>query len=362
MRHMVESRDANPFDVAIMDIIMPDKSGIDGLREMRAMDPHISVIMLTGFASLESAQEALRLGATDYVVKPFELQEITEKTRRYAERSRAARRRDATVNELLTMSSRLQEELLKQERLARLGQKSSEFMHDLRNPLQIVCNYVELLMEVMQKSEGELLMDGQHPEAFEYLTIIRENATRCEELAKRWKGLRGGVRTKRELCRVGDVVRQLIRDLANIASESGGELLADPPGDDCHVLVDPVELFRAVQNLVTNALQAIPRNQGRVVVRCTQADGFVRIEVEDNGHGIPPDCLPKVFDRLFTTKPAHEGTGLGLCIVKEFAETAGGSVQIVNRPEGGVRATILLPAANPGRPPAGDKADSGAAA
>ena len=128
-----------------MDIRMPGMTGIDGLRLIRQIDPHLSVIMLTGFGALETAKEALRLGANDYISKPFDAREMREVIGRNVERTRLHRTSENAADEIKELNNRLLEELAQKDRLASLGQASAEFVHDIGNPLTIVWGYVQLL-------------------------------------------------------------------------------------------------------------------------------------------------------------------------------------------------------------------------
>ena len=132
-------------DTVVMDIRMPGATGIEGLRKIREIDPHLSVIMLTGFGALETAQEALRLGASDYINKPFDAGEMRKVVGRNVERTRVQRAGEHAAAEIKELNNRLLKELAQKERLASLGQASAEFVHDLGNPLTIVWGYVQLL-------------------------------------------------------------------------------------------------------------------------------------------------------------------------------------------------------------------------
>ena len=109
-----------------MDIRMPGMSGIEGLRQIREIDPHLSVIMLTGFGALETAKEALRLGANDYISKPFDAHEMQQVINRNVERTRAHRTSENAAAEIKELNNRLLKELAQKERLASLGQASAE--------------------------------------------------------------------------------------------------------------------------------------------------------------------------------------------------------------------------------------------
>src|ERR1700724_4054667 len=132
-------------DTIVMDIRMPGMTGIEGLRRIREIDPHISVIMLTGFGALDTAKEALRLGANDYISKPFDAHEMQQVMHRSVERTRVQRTSEHAAAEIKELNNRLLQQLAQKERLASLGQASAEFVHDLGNPLTIVWGYVQLL-------------------------------------------------------------------------------------------------------------------------------------------------------------------------------------------------------------------------
>ncbi|MCO5060738.1 MAG: response regulator [Kiritimatiellae bacterium] len=183
-------------DVIVMDIRMPGKTGIEGLREIRSLDPHVAVIMLTGFGALETAQEALRLGANDYLKKPFDIVEMQDVIRANVHRSQINRRRASTEHELQALNGQLTSQLEKKDLMATLGQASAELVHDLRNPLAAVLGYVQILSEDLAKAR-----ETQHgtPEATtEYIGLIEQNIQRCREMVEAWQDISRPQRRKPE--------------------------------------------------------------------------------------------------------------------------------------------------------------------
>src|ERR1700745_1052092 len=170
-------------DTIVMDIRMPGMTGIEGLRKIRQIDPHLSVIMLTGFGALETAQEALRLGANDYISKPFDAREMREVIGRNVERTRLHRTGVNASEEIKELNNRLRKELAQKERLASLGQASAEFVHDLGNPLTIVWGYVQLLAKRLEKSDNV----EQSAASVKELNIIEQNVRLCRELLTMWQ-------------------------------------------------------------------------------------------------------------------------------------------------------------------------------
>src|ERR1700686_3521797 len=148
-------------DTIVMDIRMPGMTGIEGLRKIREIDQNLSVIMLTGFGALETAKEALRLGANDYISKPFDAREMREVISRNVERTRVQRTSETAAAEIKELNNHLLKQLAQKERLASLGQASAEFVHDLGNPLTIVWGYVQLLAQKLDRPENGAAAEGR---------------------------------------------------------------------------------------------------------------------------------------------------------------------------------------------------------
>src|SRR6202171_1725396 len=209
-------------DTIVMDIRMPGMTGIEGLRKIREIDPHLSVIMLTGFGALDTANEALRLGANDYISKPFDAGEMREVIGRNVERTRVQRASENTSAEIKELNSRLLKELAQKERLASLGQASAEFVHDLGNPLTIVWGYVQLLAKKLERSEN-----GGAPEnaaSIKELHIIEQNVRTCRELLTMWQSYGSVEASPRKPVSVSAILRDAIKGVGAMAAQNGVEL------------------------------------------------------------------------------------------------------------------------------------------
>jgi signal transduction histidine kinase len=127
-------------------------------------------------------------------------------------------------------------------------------------------------------------------------------------------------------------------------AESAAAFVADIPHDLPAVVVDPVHAGQVLDNLLSNALQAMDGSPGTVRV-CARAtgDGFVRLEVSDTGPGIPKEHFAKVFEPLFTTKA--RGIGLGLALSKSLAQANGGDLALVSAPDQSATFAFILPVA-----------------
>jgi signal transduction histidine kinase len=331
-------------DTIVMDIRMPGTTGIEGLRLIREIDPYLSVIMLTGFGALETAKEALRLGANDYISKPFDASEMREVIGRNVERTRVQRASQNTAAEIKELNNRLLQELAQKERLASLGQASAEFVHDLGNPLTIVWGYVQLLAKKLERSENGGAV--KNAASITELNIIEQNVRTCRELLTMWQSYGSVEASARKPISVSSILRDVVKGVGALAAQNGVELKTDICPDDCTLLGDAVQINRAVQNVIINAIQACADKKGMVTVSCTQKDFYVDLGVEDNGAGMTPAQIGKIFDPYFTTKQGKSGTGLGLYITKKVVEDHNGSIKVDSTPDIGTTFLIRLPLLN----------------
>jgi signal transduction histidine kinase len=330
-------------DAIVMDIRMPGISGIEGLRQIREIDPHLSVIMLTGFGALDTAKEALRLGANDYISKPFDAHEMQQVIGRNVERTRAQRTADHAAEEIKELNNRLLKQLAQKERLASLGQASAEFVHDLGNPLTIVWGYVQLLAKRLDKSESN---GTESTASVKELNIIEQNVRLCRELLTMWQSYGSVEASPPRPISVSDILREAIKSATAMASQNGVQLHATICDDRCTLLGDAIQINRAIQNVILNAIQASAEKKGKVTVTCTSKDFYVDLRIEDTGAGIPPAQIGKIFDPYYTTKQSKSGTGLGLYITKKVVEDHNGSIKVESTPDTGTTFTIRLPLLN----------------
>ena len=331
-------------DTIVMDIRMPGITGIDGLRKIREIDPHLSVIMLTGFGALETAKEALRLGANDYISKPFDAGEMRDIIGRNVERTRLHRTSEHAAAEIKELNNRLLKELARKERLASLGQASAEFVHDLGNPLTIVWGYVQLLAKKLERSENGGAT--HNATSIKELNIIEQNVRLCRELLTMWQSYGSAEALPHKQISVSTVLREVIKAVDALATQSGVDLQSDICEHACTVLGDPVQIKRAIQNVIINAVQACAERKGSVLVTCTQKEFYVDIRIEDDGSGITPTQISRIFDPYFTTKQGKSGTGLGLYITQKVLEDHNGSIRVDSTPGRRTTFTIRLPLVN----------------
>lgn len=238
--------------------------------------------------------------------------------------------RTAELSEAVKRLERAQDELVRKERLAILGQLSSGVGHELRNPLGVMTNAVYYL---------EAVLGGAPQKVKEYLGILRSQITLSEKIVG---DLLDFARVKPARGERVPLERAVEEQLARV---SGGEVrVIRRVAPDLAAHADPVHVGQILGNLIENACQAMGPAGGTLTVSAASGEnGRVQVEVADTGPGIAPEHLDQVFEPLFTTKP--RGIGLGLAVSQSLAAANGGGLTVHSRQGQGATFTLALPAA-----------------
>jgi signal transduction histidine kinase len=234
------------------------------------------------------------------------------------------------------------EALHRSEKLAALGQFAAGVAHEVNNPAAVVTANLSYLSECKDE-------EGAWPD--DTGECVRESLGSMERIARIVRQLLDAGRLSASPAATGAVA------LAPVARESlrtararcGTRVrLVDEVDAQAAALGQEAVLLQVLVNLVVNAVQAIPpgRADGRVTVRSERAGGRVRLLVEDNGSGMKPEVLRRVFEPFFSTKPFGVGTGLGLAVSRGLVQSLGGDLRLESTPGGGTRATVELPEAS----------------
>lgn len=233
-----------------------------------------------------------------------------------------------------------EQQLAESRRLDALGALAAGIAHDFRNLLTVVLGTADRLARVPGLPAAALEMARQIADTAERGTALTEELTQYA----RDRSQRPTVVSTR------DTVENFL-PLLRTAAGSAHPLEYTREETGCKVFLDPAALERLLLNLVVNARDAMPKGGPiRITVGTETTQGlsgthgaYARIEVRDAGTGIAPEDLDRIFDPFFTTKPAGSGTGLGLAVVKQVVDRAGGFVKVTSEPGRGTAIRVYLP-------------------
>lgn len=235
------------------------------------------------------------------------------------------------------------DELVRAERLAAIGEMATGISHEINQPLTAMRGYTD--------NARTLISRGRYEEAESNLRIIAELLDRSAEITGQLKLLVRRPAEPSGALSLRTVVENVVSFLAARAGEEGVRLLTDVPAAEFAVRGDLVRLEQVVMNLVGNALDAMKGAATREVrLALRETAGCVALTCRDTGSGIPADRLRRVFEPFYTTKPPGEGLGLGLAIAKTIVEECGGNMTAANHPDGGAVFTVTFPPAGPATP------------
>lgn len=345
------------FDLLLTDLMMPEFDGIEMVKAARLIDSDLACIIMTGEGTIASAVEAMKVGAFDYIIKPFKISALLpvlaralEARKLRMENVNLERLLHAHVAELAVLNKDL--ELAKtQADIANRAKSTflSNMSHELRTPLNAILGFAQILTsETLSTTLDEKREFAQHIEeaGIHLLTLINE----ILDLAKVESG---SMSLSLEPVALEDVFAECSTMIEPLSKKRtiGVEF---KPVHDLHVFADRIRLKQILINLLSNAIK-YNRPDGMVTVNCEITDGKqLRIYVQDTGIGLTAAQLETIFqpfNRLGREVFDEEGTGIGLALVKHLADAMHGKIGIASEIGVGSTFWIELPMSDSSMPP-----------
>ena len=339
---------AGEFDLVLTDLMMPEMDGIALLEAIRAVDPAIVGVVMTGHGTVDTAVKAMQAGALDYVLKPFRLNAVLPVLHR-ALAIRELRRANAELEQRIRERTEELEVANRELEAANADLESFSFSvsHDLRAPLRAVSSFIEMFFE----DHGAILPEDGRAQ----LQHVRNGAERMGILIE-------------DLLRFSRFSRQRLSmrlvDVRTMVSRIVAERRAQEPNREVEVRIgelpacqgDPSLLEQVFVNLLSNAFKFTrDRRPAHIEVSYRLEPGAVVYVVRDNGAGFDmkyADKLFGVFQRLHTVDE-FDGTGVGLSIVQRIVQRHGGHIRAEGQVNQGVAFHVSLPLPAPWLPAAG---------
>ena len=339
----------NP-DLVLLDFMMPGMDGLVALKELRRRLPETYVIMLTGKGSEDIAVELMKAGASDYILKPFNNQDLTDRIEtvlriRTMEMSnrRLLLEREKLIEEIASWNRELenrvreksealeaaQHEIVQTEKLASLGYLSAGMAHEIRNPLNSITLFLQLLKGGTEDHEK-----------LDYFDKIFKEIDRIDGLLRKLLDASKRPRFKINevsISQILDATLEIFRpqmELQKIVLNRDYRRIPPP------ILADTSEIEQIFTNLFLNAIHEMSKG-GKLRVELDHDDQYISIRISDTGKGISKEHLANIFDPFFTTKSS--GTGMGLAIVLRIVKTYHGKIEVEKSDAKGTTFCVRIP-------------------
>jgi signal transduction histidine kinase len=363
----VELAQKNTIDVAVLDIRMAGMSGIEVLERLKYVNPAIEAVMMTAFETTETMRQALRLRACDYINKPFDVSTMRTAVAAAMQRRTLESEIHTNAEKLQELLGELQSQKIEEQMATTRGEIYASIIHDINGPLTVISGFVQLMNQRIGSATRLELEDLEFIK--DRLKTITRQVTNCIEISRRYLSFLR--RHSDDAPRVG--VNQLLSDVGHLIrvhpSQQNNQFTVRPLAEDIAVRMNGTDVIQVLLNLAVNAFQCATQAhsveiEGRVLHqpldlttfkdgpqdRLLNVEGFddtpplLMVSVRDNGPGIPPGTLPKIFQAYFSTKGARQGTGLGLNIVQRLIKEARGALHVHTQVGEGTSFTVYLPA------------------
>lgn len=315
-------------DMVLVDLKMPGKNGIEVLEEIQAIDSTVIPVVITGYGTVESAVEAIKKGAFDFIQKPFTPEELRMIIRRGLERRRLI----------------LEAETLRREKKIMEENFITMVSHQMKSPVVAVLQYFEVILAGMvgdvEKRQADMIR-----RASERLHGLSNLINDWLDLARMSKGIIAD-----RLCPIAikNLVEKLVAFFEPTVLDEQIFLSLESTSENLFVQGDRETLEQVFSNLISNAVK-YNRPGGSVTITIKDEDESIIVEVQDTGIGIAPEHLPFIFDQFYRVNRKEgqktKGTGLGLSIAKKIVEAHGGSIQVASAQGKGSTFSVTLPKA-----------------
>jgi signal transduction histidine kinase len=328
----------NFYNIVVTDLNMPVMDGMELLKRLKAKWPYQEVVVITGYATIESAIEAMKLGAYDFILKPVNFDHVQFTINKLYIKIRA----EAENEELREVNSQLME----------LNEMKDKFLyitnHEIRTPLTIIKGYIDVLRG---------LISNPNPEVSETLAILEETTGELNELVDRMHLLKslemGEIQKDNDSLDLKEIISKVYRELGSLFKKRNIELRVAVDKKPVLINGDYRKIRLIIRELLHNALK-FTADGGKVQVKMELKNDEIHYSVKDTGVGIPYDKQKLIFDRFYEIQDVvnHRsskkdfmggGLGIGLSMVKEIVEDMDGKIELMSEPKQGSMFKIILP-------------------
>ena len=303
------------IDIVMTDIVMPDISGIELLRRIHAIEPKVPVILMTAYADMEKVIDALKIGAFDFILKPFTAQMLYHSIEKAFSFCRMAKIEN-NYKHLLAEYNQDIETLVAERTMSLIALTLADKIRNPADVIGLICKRILEKEEVPERLKSKL-------------ENIFSEAEKLDSIVKDFQSLLKGKKSMFCCEDINEVVKDVILVFDSITSSKHAEIKFQPFDHPLKVNMQK-SLFRiALSHLLKNSIEATP-DGGTISVSTYQHDNRAGIDIIDSGYGISAEDLKNIFDPMFSTK--EKRFGMGLPLVKKIVSEHMGAITVKSRP------------------------------
>jgi signal transduction histidine kinase len=322
-------------DVILLDMMMPEKDGLQACREIRERTPtqNIPIILLTARADEDTKLAALNAGASDFLAKPFSTTELHVRIKNLVDSHQYQRKLskqnqvlESTIDQLKDTES----QLVQTEKLASLGRMSAGIIHEINNPLNFATTGLFTL-----RNKGKYVAPEQQEEYREILKDVEDGIKRVKNIVSDLRMFTHPDTESLDQVDVAEVVTSALRFLSNEWKDNVH--IEQQLQEHQTIWANKNKLIHVLVNLLQNSVDALKHKafhneRATIWIESKIENGKTILSVRDNGSGISNEHLDKIFDPFFTTKDVGEGMGLGLSICYRIVHECDGRISVRTEP------------------------------
>ncbi|MBN2012008.1 hybrid sensor histidine kinase/response regulator [candidate division KSB1 bacterium] len=328
------------YDIVLVDLKMPLMNGLELLKTIRRDFPHVQVIIMTGYATVENAIFAMKEGAYDFVLKPFKADQLQMIVNRCAK--------------TLDLNSEIKELKLANQKLKELQEMKDKFIaitsHELRTPVSHIKGYLSILNDTSY-------VDITPEERGDFMNIIQTAISDLENIVHNMFDIlqfeSGHFQLHPEPFVLDTLIGQVVHEYNYILKQRNIHLNNNELHASREIYADRTKIKQVVVELLQNAIRFTP-DGGQISIRTAQRRQLCELKISDTGVGIHEENIGKIFEKFYEvqntdyhssskTKFMGGGIGLGLSIVKAIVEAHQGRISVTSEPGNGSEFTMVLP-------------------
>jgi len=337
-------------DIVLLDMMMPEKDGMQACREIRInpANSNVPIILITAHVDEETKINALRAGASDFLPKPFSTTELHVRVRNLIESydfQRKLARQNTRLESTIEQLKDTETQLVQTEKLASLGRLSAGIIHEINNPLNFAATGLFTL-----RAKARLIPDLERDEYADTLKDVEEGIQRVKSIVSDLRTFTHPGEAGVDEVKVADAVNSALRFLSQEWRDKVD--IQINLAEKQIIWADKNKLIQVLINLLQNSLDAVKGKEFEgdrptIAITGRVERGQSLLSVRDNGTGIDPKVQDKIFDPFFTTKEVGEGMGLGLSICYRIVQSFGGQIRVQSERGKSCEFTLEFPVTPP---------------